>query len=207
MGRNGVCIVAKDNKGKFIKEDFAPELEMERFWNVKRVQFASGANSSHHTRTSFKTGMEIEEMGDEQRGAVGKKWVLKGAVWGPQSVTHFDGLLMVVGMGGVQVDLMYPGWVGQAPPERTEKSVIASSTLHPVAGGAVPGSSPCGVIGWPVPLDILTELAIFAEDLEIGICTHTDQATYRDIKFCLQLLYGWAPADFRDVLAGLQQQG
>lgn len=203
FGRLGDRCVAKNARGQFAAEDFAPELAMERYWNTKFVDFESHpSDGSLNQVTSFKTGMEIEESGDADEGVIGKKWVLKAAVWQPRSlgVTEMYTLDLV---DEVSVTLRYPATAGSTY-DRSAGEVIGRSTICSLQQG-IPSNTLGGVIHWPLPLDILTPMPIFAEELEIACRFMTDAATWDNSRFTMTLLYGWAPATMRDIIAGLQQ--
>ena len=192
--------------GKFVSgagdlEDFAPELAMEKYWNTKFVDFTTGNPSNTPFPTRFPTGMEIEEAGDADEGVLGKKWVLKGAVWQPKS--GGDGHQLLYTGQEMTVTLRYPATAGTTYP-RSAREVIARSILT-IMNQGTPVNVLGAAIAWPLALDILTPMPIFAEELEISAYTTDDDVGLRTMAHTMTLLYGWAPATMRDVIAGLQQ--
>jgi hypothetical protein len=55
-----------------------------------------------------------------------------------------------------------------------------------------------------LPLDILSPIPVFSEQLAVSIWTANDAVGYRNKAFCLSILYGWADAYISDVLAARQ---
>lgn len=203
--------MAKGKDGKFKREDFAPELELERYWNVKHFEFAlDSSDSSDPEITTINTGMEIDEdIGDMDPAAIApisRKWVIKAAVVQPLTINAFasgsalrtcelaESFLVCLRKPsagqGVNFDRQDPGVIGHLHMAWAEANAAA------VEGGHF--------VQWPLALDILTPTPVWSETLEIMAATGIHAGEWDATKFCLSILYGWAPAYITDVLAGRQ---
>lgn len=198
MGKQG-------RDGRFVgKEDFAPELALERFWNEKNVAFALHvSNSATPQMTPFDTGMSVEETGDADEAMdLGRKWVLRGGVVQPLGPVTVPGSNQWGSAEGLFVQLQYPGH-GQML-GREERGVLGRASMTMMNMGTLVGRN---TVVWPLPLDILMHKAIFAEELEIWARTGAAQADFDEAYFCMTLCYGWAPASNRDLIIARQQSG
>lgn len=193
----------KDRRGRFVadgEEDFAPQLRMEKYWNVMPVWFEfDSTDSSTPKVTSFPTGMEVQEAGDQDERVIGRKWVLKGACWQPESTGQVSGVSWETAVA-IQVDLRLPGVTAIG---RQTRGILGRSLMTPVHNG-VPALEFAGLVHWPLPLDILTPMPIFSEDLEIVANTKVDLAPWQGLSGVMHLVYGWADARVRDVIAARQ---
>lgn len=212
--------MARDDAGQFTAkqrkemEDFAPELVLERFWNVKHFLFKlNSADSAAYEVTSFNTGMEIdEEIGDMDPAVIqpiSRKWVIKGAVYRPESTQPWGagGMTDLNIIKELNVSLRKP-MAGQGTDfSRLNPGVIGQSMLSWCEGDA-PATEQAGhIFQWPVALDILTPTPVWAERLEICAATGVDGGGWHAVAFVLSILYGWAPAYINDILAGRQLIG
>ena len=207
--------MAKDKNGRFAREDFAPELQLERFWNVKHFVFAlSGVLSNTYSVTSINTGMEIdEELGDadpQTERPLSRKWVVKGAVWRPRTKIAFasgGAMRLLETIEEMDVVLRKPTVAPSANFDRMDAGVIGASKLSWAEGSPLATEHAGHVFQWPVPLDILTPTPVWSETLEIACATAVHDAEWLSVQFVMSILYGWAPAYINDILAGRQIMG
>jgi hypothetical protein len=198
--------MAKDKKGRFVAgkdaEDFAPELKMEKYWNVRHYPFLTdAADSSVDEVTTIETGMEVQETGDEDARVLGRKWVVKAAIFQPSDISNLlGGFLGRDNMDGLQVSLQRAG-VG-APAQRETRGVLGRCIVSGVFDAVAAAAN--GIVIWPLALDILTAIPVFDEQLEIVVRTAVDDAAWRNVRFTMSILYGWAAATLQDVIASRQ---
>jgi len=187
------------------KEDFAPELALERFWNEKNVEIAiDQTNSASAEMTSFKTGMSVEETGDaDESMELGRKWVLRGVLWEPANTQHLLGSDTWGTAGGIAISLQYPGHTVKL--SAGQRGCIAHSRITVCQAGAAANIGP--LIVYPIPFNMVIHKAVFAEDLEFWVRTEADSADFRGALINAKLIYGWAPATNRDLIIARQQSG
>lgn len=197
--------MARDAGGRYAavsgqREDFAPELPLERYWNRKDIVFKlDAADTSEEEPTEFETGMEIEEQfGDKETGVIGRKWVLRGAFWQPLDLDSVDWndasafAWMIQLLKGSRTTM-------EVPPSEL---IVGQSVYGLVAENAANGCS--GTVYFPQPLDIITPVPIFQRKMTIVAKQPTDHAGLRGLTYVMSLIYGWADAYISDIVAEQQ---
>lgn len=188
--------MGRSSKGRFVKEDFVPASDMERFMNRRNVKLVFGADALVEARERVETGLEMELSGDQEWGGV--KWVLYGGLFQPANLADAPSAGENFHIQ-CQLQDRYDAVLADAVLlDRDDPEVLANViiTIDQSTEGA-------GPMVFPVAMDVVHPLPILSKDIQL-VMQAVDNAAFNTKRWVASLFWAIHPMSPGDVAALVQ---